>query len=245
VLLARVDPDDRDGDGISGRANRVPSAASKRVELGRFGWKAEQASVLDQTAAAFVGDMGITSRLFVDENDGPQQGASCTEQSGAVPELDDAVLDSVVSYVRTLALPARRDRERPAVERGEILFATDGCASCHTPTLTTADDAVPSELAARTIHPYSDLLLHDLGSGLSDERPSFGAAGSEWRTAPLWGVGLVERVSGGSGFLHDGRARNLTEAVLWHGGEAEAAKQRFLRMRASDRAALLAFLESL
>ena len=246
VLLARADPDDRDGNGISGRANRVPSAVSKQLELGRFGWKAEQASVLDQTAAAFVGDMGITSRLFARENDQPRPGACCGESSGsAAPELDDAVLDSVVSYVRTLALPARRHRERPAVERGELLFATAGCAGCHTPTLTTADDALPHELAARTIHPYSDLLLHDLGPALSDERPSFGAEGREWRTAPLWGVGLVERVSGGSGFLHDGRARDLAEAVLWHGGEAEAAKRRFLRMRASDRVALLAFLESL
>jgi len=245
ALCVRVDPDDRDHDGISGRMNRVPSAQSGRVELGRFGWKAEQASVLDQTAAAFVGDMGITSRLFASENHTAQQAGCADAASGGTPELDDAVLDSVVLYVRTLALPARRDRERPDVVRGEWLFATAGCTSCHTPTLTTADDAVPRELSARTIHPYSDLLLHDLGPRLSDQRPSFQAEGSEWRTAPLWGIGLVERVSGGSGFLHDGRARDLPEAVLWHGGEAEPAKLRFVRMRAADRLALIAFLESL
>lgn len=244
-LLERVDADDRDRDGISGRANVVLSASTGAPALGRFGWKAEQATVLDQTAAAFAGDMGITSRLFMHENHTPQQEGCADAASGGAPELADAVLDSVVLYVRTLAVPARRDQGDPEVQRGEHLFAVARCTACHTPRLTTAPETSPRELAGRTIRPYSDLLLHDMGPALSDMRPSFEASGSEWRTAPLWGIGLVERVSGGSGFLHDGRARNLTEAVLWHGGEAEAAKQSFVRMRAEDRRALIHFLESL
>lgn len=244
-LLARVDADDRDGDGISGRANRVVPASTGLRALGRFGWKAEQATVLDQTAAAFVGDMGITSRLFVHENHTPAQEACADAAGGGEPELDDAVLDSVVLYVRTLAVPARRERDVAEVLRGEHLFAIARCTACHTPKLTTALDVIPAELAGRTIHPFTDLLLHDMGPGLADGRPSVEASGSEWRTAPLWGIGLVERVSGGSGFLHDGRARDLQEAVLWHAGEAEAAKQSFVRMRADDRRALIHFLESL
>jgi CxxC motif-containing protein (DUF1111 family) len=244
-LLLRVDADDRDRDGISGRANQVVSASTGARTLGRFGWKAEQPSVLDQTAAAFVGDMGITSRLFAEENQTSEQEACAGAASGGAPELEDDVLDSVVNYVRTLAVPARRDRDDAEVLRGEHLFAIARCTACHTPKLTTANDAVPRELAGRTIHPYTDLLLHDMGPLLADRRPSWQATGSEWRTAPLWGIGLVERVSGGSGFLHDGRARDLREAVLWHGGEAELAKQSFVRMRADDRRALIHFLESL
>lgn len=236
TLRALADPDDRDHDGISGRLNRVPSAVGLRV--GRFGWKAEQASVLDQTAAAFAGDMGLTSRLFPRESSLP----TLNLPSGGEPEVSDQVLDSVVAYARTLAVPRRRV---PSVERGEQLFSAAGCDRCHVPTLSTGPNAQPAQLAARTIHPYTDLLLHDLGEGLSDQRPSFEAAGSEWRTPPLWGIGLVERVNGHTSLLHDGRARNLREAVLWHGGEASAAQQDFVHMPRADRQALIAFLESL
>ncbi len=236
-LRALADPDDRDHDGISGRPNDEAGA------MGRFGWKAEQPSVLAQTAGAFLGDMGLTSRLFRAENQQPAQAIELP--SGGDPELSDAILDSVVLYARTLAVPRRRHPAAAEVQRGEALFSEAGCAGCHVSTLTTDPMAVPGELAARTIHPYSDLLLHDLGDGLSDERPVHQAEGREWRTPPLWGIGLVERVNGHSTFLHDGRARNLSEAVLWHGGEAAKASQAYQRMGRQDRLALLAFLESL
>ena len=245
ALRQREDPDDRDGDGVSGRASHVPSTAHARVELGRFGWKAEQPSVLDQTAAAFVGDMGITSALLPNENHTAWQKDCLERASGGTPELTAQVLESVVLYVRTLAVPSRRAPGEPDVQRGERLFEQLGCVACHAPSLTTSKTAEPVELAERTIHPYTDLLLHDLGEPLSDHRPSFSADGAEWRTAPLWGIGLLERVNGHSFLLHDGRARGLREAILWHGGEAEKAKRAFVRLSQRDRAALLAFLESL
>jgi CxxC motif-containing protein (DUF1111 family) len=241
VVEALADPDDRNRDGISGRAHYVPSASRGRRSLGRFGWKAEQPTVLDQTAGAFLGDMGLTSRLFGSENHRPEQAIDLP--SGGQPELTDQVLDSVVLYARTLAVPQRRATAQ--VQQGEALFTEAGCAGCHVPTLTTDAGVVPAELAARTIHPYTDLLLHDLGAGLSDQRPVHDAQGSEWRTPPLWGIGLVERVNGHTTFLHDGRARNLREAVLWHDGEAARAREAFQRMPRPHRLALLTFLESL
>jgi CxxC motif-containing protein (DUF1111 family) len=245
-VLMRVDADDRDGDGISGRANMVPSASSThRARLGRFGWKAEQATLLDQTAAAFVGDMGITSRLFENENHAGLQTEGLDLPSGGSPEIDDDLLASVVSYTRTLAVPARRDLERTDVRRGEQLFARAGCGGCHVDTHSTSSSAESSELAARTIHPYTDLLLHDMGEGLADGRPSFAADGAEWRTPPLWGLGLVKRVNGHSTLLHDGRARGVSEAILWHGGEASSSRATFLALARADRLALVAFVESL
>jgi CxxC motif-containing protein (DUF1111 family) len=243
TLRARVDADDRDHDGISGRDNRVRS--ERGLAFGRFGWKAEQASVREQTAAAFVGDLGLTSSLFPAENHSALQTACQGQASGGAPELSEQVLSSVVLYARTLAVPARRHRERAEVVQGERLFRRAGCAGCHVETLTTGADVEPRALAGQTIHPYTDLLLHDLGPGLSDQRPTFSASGSEWRTPPLWGIGLVQRVNGHSLFLHDGRARGLAEAVLWHGGEAERARAAFVQMDRADRAALLSFLASL
>ncbi|HEY3498880.1 MAG TPA: di-heme oxidoredictase family protein, partial [Polyangiaceae bacterium] len=237
---------DRDGNGVSGRANRVPDRTqSSRVVIGRFGWKAEQPSVLQQSAAAFAGDMGITSSLFSEENRTQAQAAAHSSPSGGSPEIDDEALQAVALYAGSLAVPARRGVNDPKVRQGEELFLRAGCADCHVPTLTTGPFSRLVQIPKESIHPYTDLLLHDLGPGLSDERPSFAASGAEWRTAPLWGLGLVPKVNGHSFLLHDGRARNVSEAILWHGGEAERARRNFSAASRSERAALLAFLESL
>jgi CxxC motif-containing protein (DUF1111 family) len=244
-IMARVDPQDRDHDGISGRDNRVWDLTRKQRVLGRFGWKAEQPSVRQQTAAAFVGDMGITSTLFESENHSAAQTPCTMQPSGGSPEIDDVTLEHVTRYVSTLGVPARRNPHDPRVQRGARLFERIGCASCHVPTLYTGPVAELTELSELTLHPYTDLLLHDMGDGLADHRPSFAASGSEWRTAPLWGLGLVEKVNGHTLFLHDGRARNVLEAVLWHAGEATLAQQRFAQLTRSERQDLLMFVATL
>ena len=245
ALLAMADPDDRDGDGISGRLNHVWDRARQETVVGRFGWKANQPNVAQQVAGAFLGDIGITSPLFPDENC-PVDAAACRQAAnGGSPELSESLLGHVVFYSRTLAVPARRNSGLPKVKRGKKLFDEAQCNACHTPILRTG--AVPGlpDLSGQVIHPYTDLLLHDMGAGLADDRPDYEASGSEWRTPPLWGVGLIDTVNRHSFFLHDGRARNLAEAILWHGGEAEVSKERFRRMPREDREALLQFLNSL
>jgi len=244
-IFALADPDDRDGDGVSGRPNRVWNVALGAPSLGRFGWKANQPDLLQQTAGAFLGDLGITSTLFPDENCPPAQQACRAAVRGGQPEIDDSKVAAVVLYSRALAVPARRDVDAPLTTRGAALFEQARCTACHTPTLRTGAAAPLPELAGQTFHPYTDLLLHDMGEGLADGRPDFLATGREWRTTPLWGVGLIERVNRHTFFLHDGRARNLTEAVLWHGGEAERSRESFRAMTRVDRDALLAFLQSL
>jgi CxxC motif-containing protein (DUF1111 family) len=244
-VLALADPEDRNGDGISGRANRVWSVARQRTVLGRFGWKANQPDLDQQTAGAFLGDMGITSNMFPRENCPPAQLQCRAAPSGGDPEIDDSKLAAVVLYARALAVPSRRNVAAPDVQRGAALFASVGCASCHTPTLRSADDAPLAVLRGQVFHPFTDLLLHDMGDGLADQRPDALASGREWRTAPLWGLGLVERVNRHTLFLHDGRARSLSEAIVWHGGEALRTRDAFLAMPRSDRDALLAFLQSL
>jgi CxxC motif-containing protein (DUF1111 family) len=243
-ITARADPDDSDGDGISGRPNQVWDPVAEAMALGRFGWKAGQPTVRAQAAAAFVGDLGITSTLHPDQPCTAVEADCAAAPDGGMPELDDNKLDRVTFYNRTLAVPARRDVTDVAVQAGAQNFAELGCSSCHTPTMSTGDDDIPA-LAQQEIHPYTDLLLHDMGSRLADDRPEFAASGTEWRTAPLWGIGLVERVNGHTRFLHDGRARSLEEAILWHGGEAAAAQQGFRDLSATERAELIAFLESL
>ncbi len=250
-LLAAADPDDADGDGISGRANLVWSAETGQVMPGRFGWKAGKATIADQSAAAFAGDIGISSALE------PLPVGDCTERQAAcraaptgdgpdgTPEADAAVMDKLVFYSRNLAVPARRDIDAPEVLRGKQLFYESGCIACHTPKHATRRDWPVEALAGQLIWPYSDLLLHDMGEGLADDRPEGLATGREWRTQPLWGIGLTETVNGHTFFLHDGRARNLAEAILWHGGEAEPSREAFRLMSPEDRADLLAFLESL
>lgn len=244
-LLARADPDDADGDGISGRANQVWDATAGEARLGRFGWKANQPSVRQQTAGAFLGDMGITSSVFGRQNC-PEGQVDCDAAvTGGAPEIDDDLLADVVLYASTLAVPARRDVDDPEVLRGKTLFTDIGCADCHTPRHVTGPDPSVPEAAEQTIFPFTDLLLHDMGPELADGRSDFLATGDEWRTPPLWGIGLVETVNGHTDFLHDGRARSLLEAVLWHGGEAQASRDAVLALSRGERDQLLAFLRSL
>lgn len=245
VILQRADPDDADGDGISGRPNYVWTVRTQRRSLGRFGWKANQPTVEQQVAGAYLGDLGITSPLFPTEGCTASQPECANAPSGGSPELDEDKLREVAFYSQLLAVPGRRDWEEPTVLRGKSLFGAAGCASCHTPQLTTGNRPEFPELSDQVIRPYTDLLLHDMGEELADNRPDFDANGKEWRTAPLWGVGLVQTVNRHTEFLHDGRARNLAEAVLWHGGEAAASRDAFKAMPKADREALLAFLESL
>ncbi len=245
TLAALADPDDRDRDGISGRANVVWDARAGRAATGRFGWKAEQPTVEQQVAAAFLGDMGITSSLFPRENHTARERACARRPSGGAREIDDDLLRQVALYARTLAVPARRKLDDARVRRGEASFVGAGCARCHVAELHTGPVSDLPELGGQTIHPFSDLLLHDLGDGLADGRPTFAASGHEWRTPPLWGLGLVVTVNGHDRLLHDGRARGVTEAVLWHGGEAQSARDAFARLPRAARAELVAFVESL
>jgi CxxC motif-containing protein (DUF1111 family) len=241
AILASEDPTDRDGDGISGRAHRDPATG----RVGRFGWKASQPTLEHQVRAAFHEDIGITSEEHPAEALSPLQRAAISAPSGGAPEVDAHKVARVAHYCRSLAVPAQRDAQDPAVERGRALFADAGCIACHSPTLRTGGGSPIAALRDAEFHPYTDLLLHDMGDGLADDRADGGASGREWRTPPLWGIGLVETVNGHTRFLHDGRARNLEEAVLWHGGEAQRARDAFGRMPAADRESLLRFLRSL
>ncbi len=245
TILAMVDEQDADQDGISGRPNWVWDITGARKALGRFGWKAGQPSIKQQNAAALAQDMGITSSVFPQENTGRDQALAGPVISGGFPEISDASLDKLTFYVQALAIPARRDVDDPENVRGARLFNDIGCAACHRSNLRTGVHATVGELSNQTIHPYTDLLLHDMGSELADHTNEFDATGSEWRTAPLWGIGLTRTVSNHAFFLHDGRARTLAEAILWHGGEADTARQAFKNLSAADRAALISFLESL
>ena len=245
TILALADPDDADNDGISGRPNWVWDAATNEMALGRFGWKANQPSLAQQTAAAFLGDMGITTPLFPAENCRAGDVACETAVTGGTPEIEADDFRKVVLYVQTLAVPARRDWTEPQMLAGKVLFTEIGCAACHTPLLETGSEAALPALAQQTIRPYTDMLLHDMGEGLADGRPDFTASGSEWRTPPLWGIGLIETVNGHTNLLHDGRARNLEEAILWHGGEAETSRDAYTKLTPAEREALLRFLGSL
>lgn len=245
AILANADPDDADGDGISGRPNRVRDQASQSTALGRFGWKAGQPNLSQQNADAFLNDLGLSTRLLPGSNCTANQAVCLASATGGMPEVDDHLLARVLFYTRHLGVPARRAVNDPQVLAGKALFHRAGCAQCHTPTFVTAPDAAEPALANQPIRPYSDLLLHDMGDGLADNRAEFEASGREWRTPPLWGLGLTQRVSGHTQLLHDGRARNLLEAILWHAGEAQAARDRVLTFDAGQRAALLAFLNSL
>lgn len=244
TILALADPDDADGDGISGRPNFPWDAIAGNSALGRFGWKANTPSLRQQNARAANGDIGITTSLFPVDNCTSTQETCGTAAIHQGPEMSDRFLDRLTLYTRVLAVPDRRQALDPAIIEGEALFRAVGCASCHMPTLVTGDHPVAA-LAEQRIHPFTDLLLHDMGNGLADGRPDFLADGREWRTPPLWGIGLVETVNGHTEFLHDGRARNLAEAILWHGGEADAARAAFTAMPRTEREALLAFLASL
>ena len=242
TILAMADETDSDGDGISGKPNYVWDVQKNGQHLGKFGWKANQPTLLQQVASAYNDDMGVTTSLLPWEN---SNGQPQHDARGDDPELSDEILEAVTFYVQTLAVPARRNLDDPMVQRGEQLFERAQCSACHVPTLRTGALPDVPAVSNQTIHPYTDLLLHDMGPGLADNRPDFLASGSEWRTPPLWGVGLVKVVNGHTNFLHDGRARGLMEAILWHGGEADASRKAVQQMSASDRDALITFLESL
>lgn len=249
-ILAQEDPEDADGDGISGRAGWQPGPQGP--QLGRFGWKAGVATLEAQVAQAFVTDLGLSTPLHpVHAGDcTPAQTACRAAPDGADPEragleVDGAAFDLVTFYAGHLGVPARRDLGAPAVLRGKAVFHAAGCPACHVPKFVTARDPARPATSFQLIWPWSDLLLHDMGEGLADHRPEGRATGREWRTPPLWGVGLAQAVSPEAGFLHDGRARSLIEAVLWHGGEAAPARDRVIALPKPDRDALIAFLESL
>jgi CxxC motif-containing protein (DUF1111 family) len=243
-LLELADPDDLDGDGISGRVNRVLDVATGETVVGRFGWKAEQPTVRQQSAGAFLGDIGITTSLFPSEDCTPAETACASAQSGGEPEASDTVLLAVVVYASLLAVPARARWNEQDILRGKVLFSEIGCASCHTPSHVTGESAL-EEVSGQTIWPYTDLLLHDMGETLSDDRPSFSAEGREWRTPPLWGIGRIPEVNGHDRLLHDGRARGVAEAILAHGGEGAAAREAFIALSAAERTLLVEFVESL
>jgi CxxC motif-containing protein (DUF1111 family) len=249
AILANAEAQAREKNGIAGRPNRVWDDAQQKTVLGRFGWKAGQPNLNQQNVHAFSGDMGLTTSLRPIDDCTDAQTACKQAPNGngpdGEPEVSDNILRLVLFYSRNLAVPARRDVGTPQVLAGKNLFFQAGCQSCHTPKYTTAANAAEPELANQVIRPYSDLLLHDMGDGLADHRTEFQASGRDWRTPPLWGIGLTQTVNGHTQFLHDGRARNLLEAVLWHGGEAQAAQQQVLSFNAEQRAALLAFLNSL
>ncbi|WP_423204196.1 di-heme oxidoredictase family protein [Pseudomonas kribbensis] len=249
AILANATAQAKENNGINGRPNRVWDDAQQKTVMGRFGWKAGQPNLNQQNVHAFSGDMGLTTSLrpFDDCTDAQIACKQAPNGNGpdGEPEVSDNILRLVLFYTRNLAVPARRGVNDAQVLAGKNLFFQAGCQSCHTPKYTTAANAAEPELANQVIRPYSDLLLHDMGEGLADNRTEFQASGRDWRTPPLWGIGLTQAVSGHTQFLHDGRARNLLEAVLWHGGEARAAQQQVLSFNAEQRAALLAFLNSL
>lgn len=252
-ILALADPDDADGDGISGRAQIVPSVEFGVPMLGRFGLKAGAPTVREQSAGAFAGDMGLSTPLHPAPwgDCTPEQAACRAAPHGQEPglrdglEVDGESLDLVTFYSRNLGVPERRQPDDPQVLRGKEVFHALACAACHVPKHVTHRLADQPEQSFQLIWPYTDLLLHDMGPGLADDRPEGRATGREWKTPPLWGIGLTAAVSGHTQFLHDGRARTLTEAILWHGGEAQAARDGFAALAKADRAAILAFLESL
>lgn len=251
-ILAHADPQDADGDGVSGRAARARDHRTGEMKLGRFGWKAQNASVRDQSSSAFAGDIGISTP------DAPRHWGDCTKAQAQCREMPngaqmrlggteapDPVLDLVTFYSENLAVPARRAIDGPEVLKGKALFYGAGCIACHTPKYVTRRDTANKAQAFQLIWPYSDFLLHDLGGGLADGQQVGDATDREWRTPPLWGIGLTDEVNGHTFFLHDGRARNLTEAILWHGGEAEKARNAFASMLPTERRHLIRFLESL
>ena len=259
-IESQADPDDKNGDGISGRVNKVWSHEENKVMLGRFGLKAGQPTVNQQNQAAFGGDLGLSTPLFSNHYgdctpaqkecvNKPHGGGSIVggeAKDGAdEPEVSATVAEQVLHYARNLAVPARRNMDDADVLKGKALFYQSGCIACHTPKYITPRETAAPEQARQLIWPYTDMLLHDMGEGLADGSPEGEASGNEWRTPPLWGIGLTPQVNGHSQYLHDGRARNLLEAIIWHGGEAKAAQQKVVNMTDEQREQLLKFVESL
>jgi len=243
-LQALEDPNDTDGDQISGRLNMVWDDTEQALAPGRFGWKGDASTVRQQVAGAFAGDIGITSPVIPTTHCGENQDECASIEDGGSPEISERFFDFVVVYTSLVAVPYRRNWGDADVESGQAVFHQLGCDGCHTPRHVTGDHAL-EELSNQVIWPYTDLLLHDMGEGLADGRPVFLANGREWKTPPLWSLGLIPKVNKHSRYLHDGRARNLAEAILWHGGEAEASQKAFKSLSAEKRQQLLRFLESI
>lgn len=262
-ILAHEDSNDSDQNAISGKANRVKNHVSDQVEIGRFGWKAGQPTLRQQAAGAFLGDMGLTSEIFSAENCLLHQADCIASPNGDGDSINDypfevstSVLDLIEFYSQNLAVPVRRNAYGKNVQKGKALFNQAGCNSCHVESYqTAASDNLP-ELSNQTIFPYTDLLLHDMGEDLADFTINndsvadsvlveYQANAREWRTPPLWGLGLTQTVDPEATFLHDGRARTIMEAVLWHGGEAQNSKNAVLSFSAEERDALLEFLSDL
>ena len=268
-ILALADPQDSNNDGISGRVNYVFDVLKANasdpapVSIGRFGWKANAPTVRQQSLGALRGDMGITNSLFPEESIANTDLHSSylartnfddtgTDLAGN-PEASDEFADAVVFYAETLAVPARRNVNDPDVLNGAKIFSQINCDSCHQPSFVTTIDpnfslgglAPPMGLLGQTIYPFTDMLLHDMGDGLADGRRDFLASGVEWKTRPLWGLGLTKTVNPGAGYLHDGRANTLEEAILWHGGEAQASQTQFRNLNRQQREQLIDFLMSL
>lgn len=267
-ILALADENDADGDGISGRPNWVFDPVKAKhddpipVSLGRFGWKASTPSVRVQSLGALRGDMGVTNPLFPNESivNTPLH-ENYLARTGFVdtgvddqgnPEASQEFSDEVVFYAETLAVPARRDIDNESVIAGAQLFTKVNCTGCHQPDFTTASGelllgglSAPQALKGQHIYPFTDMLLHDMGEGLSDNRRDFTASGREWKTRSLWGIGLTKTVNPAAGFLHDGRASTIEEAILWHGGEAEQSKNDYMALNKVERQSLIDFVMSL
>jgi len=231
--------------GLNGRLNYVWDDIHKTKALGRFGWKANQPSIRQQIVAAFLGDMGVTSSLYIEENCPPVQTICRAMPPGNRPELLDYNWDQMEFWQAALAPPLARKMNDPQVQRGEQLFKQAGCAACHVPELITGEYPLLPLISLTKFRAFTDLLLHDMGDELADGRPDFLAGPRDWRTPPLWGIGLSERVNGSTHLLHDGRARNVLEAILWHGGEGKSAKDAFSKMNSDEREALIAFVHAI
>lgn len=243
TILSFADENDADGDGISGRPNYIFDTALNIQKIGRFGLKANTISLQNQVALAYQQDMGVTNYLFPDENSKTQ--SQDKQGDKTVIELPDSTLNHAIFYIKTLAVPARRNVNDATNKKGEAIFSQINCSGCHKQTVYTGYVTDVPSLSHQRIHPYTDLLLHDMGDGLADGRPDFVATGNEWRTTPLWGLGMLQKVQGVAYYLHDGRAQSLEEAILWHDGEAHNSKEAFMSLSKEDRNALLAFLKSL
>jgi CxxC motif-containing protein (DUF1111 family) len=244
-ILKFVDEFDTNNDGISGRANYAYDIESNSQKLGKYGWKANVATLKQQVASAFHGDMGLTSSLFT-ENNCPEPQQDCFDApNGGELEVSDTQLERVTFYQATLAVPNRRNFQEESVLKGKVLFNEVNCISCHATNQKTASSEFTPLLNDVRIRPYSDFLLHDMGEALADNRSDFLATGQEWRTQPLWGIGLIDAVNNHTFLLHDGRARNIEEAILWHGGEAENSTIAFKNLSAENRQNVLDFINSL